>query len=400
MRTRTTVSGTGVERGDRALTPAAMRRANERMLLGILTRVGRASRADLAKASGLSQPTTGKIIGRLLRHGILREAVDRRTSPSFPAVSRRRGVGPGRPGRQLEFDARTPRFWAVELDVTHTAVAPLPFHPKCEEVWATRFPTRRSLEAWLKELKERLPGPRPKSLWGGLVSVPGIVDETAGRVLFSPNVHWTEGVPLRERLEQLWGMPVMLVQEIRALALGHLMTHPEQRDFLLVDVGEGVGGAVVLGGRLFRNPLPLHGEIGHTPVPGNIRRCGCGGAGCLETLLNRRGLLEAFAASTPPGRHDWPALVAEVRARGILPWLDAALAAAGSVLAGALNALGLRRLVLTGLLNKLGSAVPERLFKAVRQGALWARFGEVECLAAGRRRAAGLVAAGSALLPG
>ena len=71
--------------------------------------------------------------------------------------------------------------------------------------------------------------------------------------------------------------PVLLVQEIRALALGHLTADPAAQDFLLVDFGEGVGGAIVLEGKLYSPSTPLSGELGHTPVPGNRRLCGCGG---------------------------------------------------------------------------------------------------------------------------
>ncbi|MCB1125853.1 MAG: ROK family protein [Verrucomicrobiae bacterium] len=376
------------------LTPASLRRANERTLIDLLTRMRRASRADLAKASGLSQPTTGKIVQRLVRRGAIRE-VQPALSNGFRFGDPGEGVAvPGRPGRLVEFDPQTPRFLAVHLDVTDTSLALLPFHPHCPEQWPVRFPTGKGLERWLRELSRHRPVTDPGSLWRVVVSVPGIVDEREGRVIFSPNVHWTERTRLVQALESLWQLPVEVVQEIGALALGHLMHEPDHRDFLLVDVGEGLGGAIVIHGRPFANPLPLHGELGHTPIPGNPRRCGCGGVGCLETLLSRRSLLDSFSASGAPGPHGWKDLAVRIRTEGLPPWLDGTLAAAGAVIAGALNILGLRRVVVTGLLGDLPTAATERLFQAIRRGGLWARFGEIDCLAAPRRRAAGLVAAG------
>lgn len=383
--------------GERGLTPASLRRANERTLIGLLTRFRRASRAELAKASGMSQPTAGKIIHRLLELGALREVngADRALETvAGRAAAPTRGLRPGRPGRQIEFDPRMPRFLAVHLDVTETAVAGLPFNPHCGEVWPVRFPTRPGLQEWVEDLGGRPVVNRPQRLWGVLMSAPGIVDEPDGRVVFSPNLHWTERTDLPGALQSIWRLPVLVVQEIRALALGHLMHEPDHRDFLLVDFGEGLGGAIVIQGRLFSNPLPLHGELGHTPIPGNPRRCGCGGVGCLETLLSRRSLLESFAASGVPGPYDWEGLRRHVVSGRMPPWLDGALAAAGSVIAGALNTLGLRRVVVTGLLNDMPPAVLDRLFEAIRQGGIWARFGEIEFHAAPRRRAAGLVAAG------
>jgi hypothetical protein len=63
-------------------------------------------------------------------------------------------------------------------------------------------------------------------------------------------------------------------------------------------------------------------------------------------------------------------------------------------IAGALNVLGLRRVVITGSLAELPPSVVSYLSEAVMRGALWARFGQVKCEAASRRRMAGLVAAG------
>jgi predicted NBD/HSP70 family sugar kinase len=224
--------------------------------------------------------------------------------------------------------------------------------------------------------------------WGVLASVPGVVDETAGRVLYSPNLHWTEQMGLADLIREACPLPVLLVQEIRALALGHLTAEPDTEDFLLVDFGEGVGGAVIEGGQLLSHPLPLSAELGHTPVPGNPRLCGCGAHGCVETLLSRRGLADSFGAD------NLAALGEAIVRDGLPPWLSDALGAMGTVIAGALNVLGLRRVIVTGHLTQLPPVVMAALAEAVRRGAMWARFGEVVCEAAPRRRLTGLVAAG------
>src|ERR1044071_9342749 len=171
-------------------------------------------------------------------------------------------------------------------------------------------------------------------LWGVLVSVPGIVDEATGRALFSPNLHWLEKIDLAAGLRQIWRLPILLVQEIRALALGHLTAQPGGEDFLLADFGQGVGGAIVLDGELYTHPMPLSGEFGHSPISGNQRRCGCGASGCLETLISERGLLESFGAAQGGSPRSWQALVQHVTAQGIEDWLADALAATAKVIAG------------------------------------------------------------------
>jgi predicted NBD/HSP70 family sugar kinase len=387
--------------------PASLRRTNQRTVISLLLRLGSASRADLAKAAGISQPTAGKITAELLELGIMQEAGLTPSDSNNGAGSPRLG----RPGQLLRLDNRHLRFVAIEIGVSETCVSALPVAVKLQDEWTHRFPTGDSPEAWLKELKQvsaQIPHDR---LWGALISVPGIVDESGGRVLFSPNLHWLEKAHLPQLVRKIWDLPVMVIQEIQALALGHLTAQPGGEGFFLVDFGQGVGGAIVSDGQLHSHPTPLTGELGHTPVAGNQRRCGCGAVGCLETLISQPGLLQSLAqaaggarpknaarAQGKSGGSDldpgWKDLVRHVRKHGMEPWLAEALSATARVFAGALNILGLQRVIVTGCLNDLPDFVLHHLSQELRRGALWGRFGNVTCESAPHRRAAGLVAFG------
>ncbi len=374
-----------------AALPASLRRTNQRTVISLLLRLGNASRADLAKAAGISQPTAGKIIAELLRLGIVQEVGSATDDGGLGAGSPRLG----RPGQLLRLDDRRLRFIVIELGVSETCVSSLPVAVKLQDEWTITFHTPRTPEAWVKDLRARassLPDARGQ-LWGVLVSVPGIVDEEAGKVLYSPNLHWLENINLPELVRQIWDLPVLLVQEIRALALGHLVAEPDGEDFLLVDFGQGVGGAIVSDGRLYTHPMPLSGEIGHTPIAGNHRRCGCRAIGCLETLVSERGLLESFAKAQGTPAPTWKALVRHITEGGLTPWLRQTLEATAMTIAGALNVLGVHRVVVTGRLLELSGAV-NHLAAEVKAGAMWGRFGEVICQGAPRRRTAGLVGAG------
>lgn len=369
-----------------AAIPSSLRRLNERQVIQRLRRLGTASRASLAKEAGISQPTAGKIIEELLQFGLIEELGDGPAERSEPAAALPRL---GRPGRLLRLDGARPRFLGLELGVEQTRMATLPLATDGDASWAITFETGRTPESWLRRLRQHAAAVPSDFLWGVLVSIPGVVDEATGQVLYSPNLHWTESVRLVELVQQVWELPVLLVQEIRALALGHLAAHPEAEDFLLVDSGEGVGGAVVEGGQLLRHPLPLSVELGHTPVLGNQRLCGCGARGCVETLLSRRGLAESFGGPPFPDR-----LSRAIVSDGLPRWFEEALQALGAIIAGALNVLGLRRVVVTGHLAEFPPIVNLTLAAAIRRGAMWARFGEVLCETAPRRRLSGLVTAG------
>ena len=373
-------------------TPSQLRRINQRKILSALLRRGTASPAELAKLTRLSPPTAGAIADELLAAGLLEEVGPNGTAgpPEIEPLSSPRM---GRPGRILRLDQSRPCVLAVELGVSRTRMALLPVGIPEPDRWPVDRPTARSPEAWARDLAaaaRRLP---PRPVEAVVLSVPGVVDERHGRVLLSPNLHWTEKADLESLVRPSGKAPVRIVQEIRALALGQLAVEPDAGDFLLVDFEDGVGGAAVVGGALFTGPLPLSGELGHTPVLGNRRPCGCGSVGCMETLASRPGLLASFAEDRRRGPHTWTALARDVEERGLRPWLAAALDAAAAAVAGALNVLGVRRVVVTGCLTELPGAVLDYLGRAVARGPMWARFGEGTCEGAPRRRMAGLVAA-------
>jgi predicted NBD/HSP70 family sugar kinase len=370
--------------------PARMGLLNKRALVRQLQKDGVASRAGLARSLGMSQPTAGKIVDELLAGKILEEI-------EVVETNGHQGARLGRPGRQLQLNRSQPGFLGIHLGIQETLLAELPLGAVDESHWRHSFsmPAGKSNPAafWERELRAVANKLSSKKFLGVLLSVPGVVDEAA-RILFSPNIHWSEHADMPAIIRRIWNAPVLVVQEERAVALGHHFNNPGDDDFLLVDFGEGVGGAVIVGGKPFAGPLPISGELGHTPALGNHRRCGCGATGCVETLVSTRGLLESFSTAHPKVKNDWAALKNHIQENGVEPWLAQSLDAAAVAIAGALNVLGLRRVVITGSLTELSPTVVSHLSSSIQDGAMWARFGQVECVGAPRCRAAGLVAIG------
>src|SRR4029077_20138878 len=222
--------------------PANLRLANQTALLGQLLGRKAASRAELAKATGMSKPTTGKIIDDLMHSGVVEEI--KLMDGGRPSV--------GRPGKQLRLATSRPRFVVVDLNVENTRVAALPPSPLEQDRWDVTFKTPTTADAWqekMAQIAEKLQVRRP---WAVMVSTPGVVDERVGRVLLSPNLHWSEHADLPWILRQIWSAPVGLVQEVRALALGELGFRPDGDDFIMIDISDGVGGALMLGGRIYQ----------------------------------------------------------------------------------------------------------------------------------------------------
>ncbi|HEY4103872.1 MAG TPA: ROK family transcriptional regulator [Polyangiaceae bacterium] len=363
--------------------PASLRLTNQRALVDELLRLGLATRADLAKITGMSQPTAGKIIDELLEAGVVETVEDE---------ARERNVG--RPGKLVRLAATPDRLLIVELGVERTSLAARPLAPLELEVWTESFQTPHSEAEWTEELARAIGRMAVQALWGAVVSVPAMVDERLGKVLLSPNLHWLEAADLHEIVGRTLNAPVTLIQEVRALALGELHARAHHGDFLLVDVGDGVGGAVVLGQRPYDGPLPVTGEIGHTRQRGNDRACGCGNRGCLETLIAVPYLLQSLREVTGEKNANVAALSAHLEREPLPAWLRDGLDSLAACVGGALNLYGLERVVLSGFLHELPQKTQAYLSHAVASSAMWNRFAPVEVSFAPRRRARGLVLAG------
>ena len=363
--------------------PASLRLTNQGALVDQLLRLGVATRAELAKATGMSQPTAGKIIDELLEVEVV-ETVDDDT--------RARNVG--RPGKLVRLASAPERLLIVELGVEDTALAARPIAPLELESWPRSFKTPTSEAGWTKRFRAELSGLGLTEPWGAVVSVPAMVDERLGKVLLSPNLHWLESADLPHIVGSALSAPVTLIQEVKALALGELHARGHRGDFLLVDVGEGVGGAIVLGQRPYDGPLPVSGEIGHTRLRGNDRVCGCGNRGCLETLIGVPYLLQSFREASKNDDGDLALLLAHLEREPLPPWLTDALDSLAGCIGGALNLYGLERVVLTGFLHELPALAQHHLSQALARSTMWSRFSPVEVSFAPRRRARGLVLAG------
>src|SRR5665213_74048 len=239
--------------------PARMGLFNKRALVRKLQQARTASRADLARSLGMSQPTAGKIVDELLAVRVLEEVeVNGTNGHGAPQL--------GRPGRRLQLNRSQPGFLGIQLGVQETQLAELPLGATNEDGWQHSFRTPASqpnpAALWERELGAAAEEFGIKNYLGVLLSVPGVVDESGKRILFSPNIHWSENADLPAIIQRVWDAPVLIIQEERALALGHHVNHPQHEDFLLVDFGDGVGGAVIVGGKPLASPLPISGELG------------------------------------------------------------------------------------------------------------------------------------------
>jgi len=130
----------------------------------------------------------------------------------------------------------------------------------------------------------------PQGEIGGVgIGLPGILDLDNGVVVFLTNLpgNWPD-VPLQKVIEASTGFPTRLINDVRAMTLGEF-THGAGRavdTIACFAIGTGVGGGLVINGRLHLGIQGTAGELGHQVIDMNGPRCGCGSRGCLEVYAS------------------------------------------------------------------------------------------------------------------
>jgi len=153
----------------------------------------------------------------------------------------------------------------------------------------------RSAEGWqavvqqLFEMTERvLEGVFCQQVRGIGISCGGPLDSQKGIVYSPPNLPGWDAVPIKQLFEERFGLPTRLENDANATALAEHRFGAGRgtRHMVFMTWGTGIGGGLILGGRLYRGANDLAGEIGHTTVLLDGPLCGCGKRGCLEALAS------------------------------------------------------------------------------------------------------------------
>ena len=138
------------------------------------------------------------------------------------------------------------------------------------------------------------------------LAVAGLIDAEGGRVMVSPNIPAFRNLALTEPLSERLGIPVSIENDASAAALGEHRFGAGRgtRHLLHATLGTGIGGGLVVDGRLYRGAQGLAGEIGHIVLDPAGPPCGCGARGCLEAIaggvaFGRRAQRLVEAGSAP-----------------------------------------------------------------------------------------------------
>lgn len=128
----------------------------------------------------------------------------------------------------------------------------------------------------------------PRQLEAMSLGIAGIVDTMTGIVDKAPNLPGWENLALKTKIHDNYGVPVHILNEVDAAALGEHRYGAGQglKNIVLITLGTGIGGGLVLGGKMFLGSTGSAFEVGHMVIKDDGPECGCGNNGCLETLAS------------------------------------------------------------------------------------------------------------------
>jgi glucokinase-like ROK family protein len=263
------------------------------------------SRVQLAEITRLSNTTITNLISELIQQGLVAEEIDNLCMSEEP-----RPVGRPRTAIRLEPNARYVVGIHIGVGVVRVAVTNLR-----DEILENRvhlFDTQTPVDEVLNEIAGCANSviassqvDRSKILGVG-VGASGRVDFQTGINILAPNLNW-HNVPLKETLQEALGLPVVVDNNVRCMAIGETYFGAGQGvDSLAFVYGrKGVGAGLTYRGQVFRGSATGAGEIGHTVLllQGG-EKCQCGNSGCLETLVSEEVIIRLanhIAQGNPSG---------------------------------------------------------------------------------------------------
>jgi glucokinase len=245
------------------------------------------------------------------------------------------------------------------------------------------------------ELRDSAPQSRVAAVGVGL---PGLVSPDTGRVIISSDFPAAVRGDLRADLQKATGLPVTLDNDANAGAIGEYAAGAGRgsRNMFYVTIGDGIGGAIIIDGKLWRGASGFAGEFGHITIDPEGVVCTCGNVGCLETVasapnivrrtherlmrdstssLSRLGLNKNFTAADiaheAKNGDDFAALMIERTGRYI-----------GTAIATVINLLNPERIVMGGGVMDAGQFILEPVIREARRRSFQPNFESTQIVAA------------------
>ena len=354
----------------------SLRELNRGRVIESLRELGVASRAEIARSTGLSPATVSTLVGQLVETGLVVDAPQR--------LSRRSQSG--RPPALITLDPSAGVAIGIDFGKRHLAVAVSDLsHEILAERWRTMhedYDARAGMDGAVKLVDEALTrsGTDRDRVLGVGLGLPGPIHRSTGTVGSSAILPgWTD-VRIAEVMSERLALPVHVDNDanLGALAELHWGAGHGASTLVYLKMATGIGAGLVIGGRLFHGAGGTAGEIGHTTVDEAGPICRCGNRGCLEMVASAPALAELLRATRGEVTGE---RVVELALEGD-PGCRRAIADAGSyaghAVANLCNLFNPERIVVGGSLGAAGEVLLGPLREAVRRRVIPSAVEDVE----------------------
>jgi len=217
---------------------------------------------------------------------------------------------------------------AVDLGGTNLRIAAVSEEGKLLEKLTTGTEVKKGRDFVIREMTDAIQSLMTKyrstgQLAGIGIGVPGFIDMDTGTIMRSPNLQDWANFPVRQEIERRLGTQVVLENDANAAAMGEkwLGAGRNTDHMAMYTLGTGVGGGIVVNGRLWHGVNGMAGELGHFTVESEGHPCGCGSRGCLEQYASATAIVrmahEAIDAGNAPDLADFARGNVEFTSRSI-----------------------------------------------------------------------------------
>ncbi|MBB6734307.1 ROK family transcriptional regulator [Cohnella zeiphila] len=329
--------------GTRGRGPTLSKDMNRKLIYRTLKGQRTSTRTELAAALGLNKNTVNAIVEELMSAGYVR-AIGLQDG----------GGGAGRRALGIAFEPAKRQAFGFQLAnrsliavVTDLYGAPL----EQAELPVAETEPQDVVDAMAGFVRERL-AIAPDGTFVGLgLGVPAVVDPAGERVVQSTHLGWTN-VPLKALLAEALPLGITLLDNaVKLASQGELWYGAGQglKNFAYCSFGAGVGCSLVIDGEIVRGEAGFAGELGHIAVEPGGPPCSCGNAGCLEAVAGLTAICARLEAATGKP-FDAGRLAASVREGhpAVRAEMERAGRAIGTALAGLVNLMNPRRIILDG----------------------------------------------------
>jgi len=267
------------------------KQSNDEQILNVIRRQGAMSRVEIAKITGLTPPTVTTITGKLIDLKLILED----------------SMGQSSGGRR-------PLLLKINSDIAQLII----IHIRSEKIIG--YVIDPEFQVYHKEIRS-INGMKEKEVLELMFEVIALCQQAAtapvpaigvvvrgpvriceGISVFAPNIGW-KNMPLKKMIEDKTGIVTFVENDAKALTNGEYYygAVKDADTMILLKVSHGIGGGIMLGGRMYRGINGSAGEVGHTTIDITGPLCSCGNYGCLESIASENALVDRVARKVAEG---------------------------------------------------------------------------------------------------